>query len=73
MSEIKLTQKKENQIIEQPLAYRVKDFCAKIGISHSSFYLLVKQGEIRAVKVGGCRLVPASEVQRLLRNSEVCK
>lgn len=71
MRETQLSQKNTKEIVESPFAYRVREFCEKIGISHSSFYLLLKQGEIRAVKVGGRRLIPASEVQRLLSNSEV--
>ena len=49
-----------------PLAYRVKEFCERVGICHSHFYKCVKLGKIRVVKVGGRTLVPASEVARLL-------
>jgi excisionase family DNA binding protein len=49
-----------------PLAYRVKDFCSRIGISASTFWKLVSRGEIRVVRIGGRTLVPASEVTRLL-------
>jgi excisionase family DNA binding protein len=48
------------------LAFRVDDFCRAIGICRSNFYNLLKAGEIRTVVIGGRRLVPATEVERLL-------
>ncbi|WP_371134828.1 helix-turn-helix domain-containing protein [Methylocystis sp.] len=56
----------ENSMSGQPLAYRVKDFCARVGICPATFYKLVKLKKIRVVKFGGRTLVPASEVDRLL-------
>jgi hypothetical protein len=50
-----------------PLAYRVKDFCARIGIAPSTFWKCVGREEIRIIKIGGRTLVPADEVERLLR------
>jgi excisionase family DNA binding protein len=50
----------------RPLAYRVDDFCKQIGISRTSFYELLKKGKIRTVLIAGRRLIPASEVERLL-------
>jgi excisionase family DNA binding protein len=49
-----------------PFAYRVKDFCARIGISPSTFWKLVSRGEIRVIRIGGRTLVPAAEVSRIL-------
>ena len=53
-----------------PLAYQVSPFCRRIGIARSTFYELVRKGEIRTVTLGGRRLVPATEVARLLGNAE---
>jgi predicted site-specific integrase-resolvase len=50
----------------QRLAWRVNPFCHALGISRTSFYELVKRGEIRTVVVAGRRLVPDSEASRLL-------
>jgi excisionase family DNA binding protein len=50
----------------KPLAYRVGDFCKQIGISRTSFYELLKRGQIRTVVIAGRRLIPTSEVERLL-------
>lgn len=51
---------------EAPLAYQVKPFCRRVGISPATFYKLLKLGKIKIVKIGGRTLVPASEAERLL-------
>ena len=48
------------------LAWQVNPFCRAVGISRTSFYELVKSGQIRTVVIAGRRLVPDSEVRRLL-------
>jgi excisionase family DNA binding protein len=55
-----------NAATETPLAYRVKEFCQRVGISPATFYKYVNLGKIRVVKIGGRTLVPASEAERLL-------
>lgn len=47
------------------LAYRVNEFCRSVGISRSVFYELIKKGKIKTVKIGGSRVVPASEATRI--------
>jgi excisionase family DNA binding protein len=49
------------------LAFRVQPFCKSIGIGRTKFYELVRDGKIKTVVIGGRRLVPADEAQRLLR------
>jgi excisionase family DNA binding protein len=49
------------------LAFRVKSFCKSIGIGRTKFYELVRDGKIKTVVIGGRRLVPADEAQRLIR------
>jgi predicted site-specific integrase-resolvase len=55
-----------NAEAEKPLAYRVKPFCQRVGISPATFYKYVGLRKIRVVKIGGRTLVPASEAERLL-------
>jgi excisionase family DNA binding protein len=50
---------------EAPLAYQVKAFCKRIGISPSTFWKYVKAGKIRVIRIGGRTLVPYSEAMRL--------
>ena len=54
-------------LTETPLAYRVKEFCRRVGISPATFYKYVSLGKIRVIKIGGRTLVPAAEVERILR------
>jgi len=51
----------------EPLAYRVREFCDRIRISPSTFWKYVRAGKIRVIRIGGRTLVPANEVQRILR------
>jgi excisionase family DNA binding protein len=48
------------------LAYTVNAFCRAIGLGRTKIYQLIKQGQIRTVRIGGRRLVPKTEAQRLL-------
>ena len=59
-----------NAEAEKPLAYRVKPFCQRVGISPATFYKYVGLRKIRVVKIGGRTLVPASEAERLLSGGE---
>ncbi len=49
------------------LAFRVQLFCRSMGIGRTKFYELVRDGKIKTIVIGGRRLVPAEEAQRLLR------
>ena len=49
------------------LAFRVQPFCQSIGIGRTKFYELVRDGKIKTVVIGGRRLIPAEEAQRLVR------
>eukprot|EP01035_Chromulina_nebulosa_P000270 gene270-386_t len=51
----------------QPRAYRIRDFCRAFGISRSTAYLLMNEGRLESVLVGGRRLIPADAAERLLR------
>jgi predicted site-specific integrase-resolvase len=55
---------------EGPLAYRVKEFCRRVGICPATFYKYVGLGKIRVVKIGGRTLVPANEAERLLSGAQ---
>ena len=50
-----------------PLAYRVREFCSRAGISPSCFYKYLKRGRIRVIKIGGRTLIPAAEAERIFR------
>lgn len=50
----------------EPLALRVRDFCTRIGISPSTFWVLVKSEKIKVIRISGRTLVPFAEVERIL-------
>ena len=58
---------KEIEEHEQRLAYRVGPFCRSVGIWRTKFYELMASGKIKTVVIGGRRLIPAAEAQRLVR------
>ena len=44
----------------------VEDACKRLSISRSFFYLLVKRGELRPIKLGRRTLIPDSDLSQLL-------
>ncbi len=51
------------------LALPINDACRALGIGRSSLYELIAKGRIKTARVGGRRLVPLSELIRLLDES----
>jgi excisionase family DNA binding protein len=45
----------------------VAQFCKAVGLGKTKFYELVRDGKIKTVVIGGRRLIPAAEAQRLVR------
>ena len=43
------------------------NFCQAVGLGKTKFYELLRDGKIKTVVIGGRRLVPADEAQRLIR------
>jgi excisionase family DNA binding protein len=49
-----------------PLAYSINEAVALLPIGRSSLYNLIGSGELRTVKLGGRRVIPAGELVALL-------
>ena len=49
-----------------PLAYRVPDACAVLGIGRTSIYELIAEGKLRAIKVAGRTLIDAESARALI-------
>ena len=47
-------------------AFTVDDFCDTFGPGRSTIYRFIRERKIRTVKIGGRRLIPASEGERFL-------
>lgn len=63
--------KPRSETADAPLAYRVQPFCKSVGIGKTKFYELMRDRKIKTILIGGRRLIPAEEAQRLVR--EGCK
>jgi hypothetical protein len=50
------------------LALRVKDFCARVGISPATFWKYTRLEKIHTIRIGGRVLVPMTEVNRILNH-----
>lgn len=48
------------------IALRPVEAAKLIGMSRSSFYTLLRGGEIRFYKVGSCTYIPADELRRFV-------
>jgi excisionase family DNA binding protein len=47
-------------------AYRINDFTKLMGLGRTSVYELIKDGKLKAVRIAGRTLIPASEGDRLI-------
>lgn len=51
------------------MGLRINEFAAAMGMSRSAVYNAIKRGELREMKIGTCRIIPASEMERLLHSA----
>ncbi|MFO1129150.1 MAG: helix-turn-helix domain-containing protein [Rhodospirillales bacterium] len=51
--------------------YSILEFGEIIGVGRTKIYELIAAGELRTVKLGKRRIVPASEIDRLLSGDAV--
>jgi excisionase family DNA binding protein len=67
MHGVKTPPHKPPHIPPQPrLAYSIDETASMLGVSRPTLYKMIWRAELRTVKVGSRRLVPASELDRLL-------
>ena len=55
-----------NQFDLLPLAFSVKDACQALSIGKTTIFALLKEGRLRAVKIGGRTLIPTDSIRSLL-------
>lgn len=46
-------------------AFRIREFCASIGISEATFFKNQAAGRIKTIRIGRRVLIPAAEAQRI--------
>jgi hypothetical protein len=54
---------------ELRLAVRINEACTALGISRSSLYELMGAGKIKTALLAGRRVIPVSELERVLSES----
>ena len=47
----------------EPMLYRVTDAMRLLNLSRTVIFDLLRSGQLRSVKVGACRLIPASAIR----------
>lgn len=52
---------------DRPRAYGVKAFCKAYGLSRATCYNLMSRGQLKTIKIGGRRLIPADAAEALLQ------
>jgi excisionase family DNA binding protein len=50
---------------QQPLLYSIKDAAARLGVSESTVWRLIRQGRLRATRLLGRTLLAEAELQRI--------
>jgi excisionase family DNA binding protein len=54
---------------EQRVGYRVNEFARATGTARSTVIKAIRRGELRAFWLGTCRIIPASELDRLVSDA----
>ncbi len=57
----------ETSQVTGKLLFSVKEFCQMVGIGRTTFYQELKNGRIRAKKLGRSTLIPKSELERFIK------
>src|SRR5688572_28318187 len=59
-------QKNQKTNVAVPVANSIEVAAERLGISRSGLYNLISIGQIKAIKIGGRRLIPESELQSIV-------
>jgi excisionase family DNA binding protein len=59
-------QRQPSAIPPAKMAYSVVEFAQAIGISRPTVYVMIQRGQLRTVMIGRRRLIPATEIERVL-------
>ena len=52
------------------LAYRIDEAAERVGVSRVTIYKLIGEGKLKTVKIGRCRLIPASALHALANGGD---
>lgn len=54
------------QTASRPAGYQPREAAHQLSVSRSHLYTMMSSGLIRSVKIGSRRVIPATEIDRLL-------
>ncbi|AQR60830.1 hypothetical protein BZG35_03545 [Brevundimonas sp. LM2] len=57
-------------LLQNKIAYSVDEFAKVLSLGKSTVWRLIKDGDVRAKKIGGRTLIPADQVDRVLSRRE---
>ena len=52
-----------------PVTVRIPEALQMTGLGRSKFYELIASGEIEAIKIGRCTLIPINSLKQLIENA----
>lgn len=53
----------------EPIALRINDVCRALGISRTSVYKIIAEGQLKTVRIAGRTLVLRTEIERLVSDA----
>ncbi len=63
---MKVDQSTQQAPTVDPVTLRISDAAQCLGLSRPSIYKLIRQGDLRCVKIAGRSLVPFEDIKRLV-------
>ena len=61
------------RVVAQPLAYRVSDASAILGIGRTMVFEMIRDGRLDAKKIGAATVVTHASIERLFHKAEWAK
>ncbi len=63
------TNLEQDEIPLRPITVRIPDALRMTGLGRSKLYELISSGDIEAVKIGRCTLIPVESLHQLINNA----
>lgn len=56
-------------MVSEPMAYNIRNASTALGVSRSFIYKLIENGDLKPVIVAGRKLIPRTQLARLLEEA----
>lgn len=54
----------------EPIAFGINDVCRMLGISRTSVYKIISDGQLKTIRIAGRTLILRSEINRMISDAE---